>query len=182
MINRKRNIDLSRGLAGLALAAAIIGVPAVSLAAAACEPPRNNKWTEWLRAQDAAGGHAFKCHVSKTPGNLAGRISGRGGHRGDTCQQVDTASSFTNASAFARATADTLRTNWRIVAGGRRELVLHGGAAETIGIIVSETNPGRGWSRCANARGYFCKPAKNWTVVLRNDGQGKCHLHTAYPS
>ncbi len=172
---------MPHGFVGLALAAAIACVPAVTLAAANCEPPRNNRWTEWLRLQDSVGGHALKCHVGKTPGNLAGRISNRGGHRGDTCQQVATASSFTNVPAFARSVAEKLRANWRTVADGRRELVLRGGGTEAIGVVVSETNPGRGWSRCANARGYFCKPAKNWTIVLRNDGPGQCHLHTAYP-
>lgn len=105
-LNRVPRRIARRGAIGLVWCAASLAT--VSAVAQTCRVPANGNWTQWLQAQEDAGGHALACHVGVSVNGLIGRLTNRGGHNGPACMPNGNAASAWSSEA---ALQDALRTH-----------------------------------------------------------------------
>lgn len=171
------------------MATLVAGAAAFTATSAAAAPlcVPSGKSVDWLKANEAAGGHAIACHVGKTEKNLLGRIKGTP-EPGKTCQSgTPAASSFTDVNSAAGFIAATVTghpnevRNWLALPAGAN-LVLNGASkGSNVGIVMApEAKKGKG--TCSVVGGYDCNKAKTFAVVLaRVAGANVCVVRTAYP-
>lgn len=179
-LNRVTRRIARRGAIGLVWCAASLAT--VSAVAQTCRPPANGRWTQWLQAQEDAGGHALACHVGVSVNGLIGRLTNRGGHNGPACMPNGNAASAWSSEA---ALQNALRTH--IVQAGAsypgddpNDYIIHGTAATTVGTVVTVSHDKKNNSPCPGNNGYVCKKTANWVAIVRKT-PADCYLLTAYP-
>lgn len=144
-----------------------------------CRPPADGKWSAWLDAQEARGGHALACHVNVKENGLIRRIE-----NSDEAQagcrlpaESDRASAWSDKGKLIDALRQMTPAMWRQVAGGG---TVNGESKYPVGMVVKAGQTKNKQLSCQN-KSYTCQGAYRYVMVFRQKPDGTCHLLTAYP-
>lgn len=155
-----------------------------SASAMTCDAPSGGKkWTDWLDAQETAGGHAKACHLGVSEQGLIRRIEGAGTNVTGVCMPpATTASVWSDKQALLNAAQEALAASKSAIATSPPGNHIYDGVSSTnIGTVVEKGSTSVKKNQCSSNSGYQCKSVSKWKVIFQKTATD-CFMLTAFPT